>query len=254
MTAPDHERESEEVHMADTGSSSSITGILAALGDLKVHDASPTISADMPMWFMYEAPEIAPLFGHAEAGAAANRVALSEHTGTHVDAPFHYGPTSADGSPAQSIDELPLEWFHAPGVVLDMTAKEDGDAMTAAQAEAELARVGHDLRPLDIVLVRTGRDRFYAELDYIARGPGVTAEATHWLFERGVRVMGIDAWGWDAPLHLQDFALTPTFAGGSIRRLLPRLALRRGLNQKGLFTYAGRPKPAADAVKRAFRR
>ena len=37
----------------------------------------------------------------------------------------------------------------------------------------------------------------------MARGPGVTAEATHWLYERGVRVMGIDAWGWDGPLHLQ---------------------------------------------------
>jgi kynurenine formamidase len=51
--------------------------------------------------------------------------------------------------------------------------------------------------------VRTGRDEFYAQPDYVARGPGVTAEATHWLFDRGVRVMGIDAWGWDAPLHLQ---------------------------------------------------
>jgi kynurenine formamidase len=55
----------------------------------------------------------------------------------------------------------------------------------------------------DIVLVRTGRDAFYGQPDYIARGPGVTAEATHWLYERGVRVMGIDAWGWDGPLHLQ---------------------------------------------------
>jgi kynurenine formamidase len=35
------------------------------------------------------------------------------------------------------------------------------------------------------------------------RGPGVTAAATRWLFEQGVRVMGIDAWGWDRPLHLQ---------------------------------------------------
>ena len=34
-------------------------------------------------------------------------------------------------------------------------------------------------------------------------GPGVSAVATHWLFERGVRVMGIDAWGWDAPLYMQ---------------------------------------------------
>jgi kynurenine formamidase len=31
----------------------------------------------------------------------------------------------------------------------------------------------------------------------------VTAEATRWLFDQGVRVMGIDAWGWDRPLHLQ---------------------------------------------------
>ena len=65
MTAPDHIEGKREVHMADTGSSSSIGGLLAALGGLKVHDASPTIDADMPMWFMYEAPEIAPLFGHA---------------------------------------------------------------------------------------------------------------------------------------------------------------------------------------------
>jgi kynurenine formamidase len=51
--------------------------------------------------------------------------------------------------------------------------------------------------------VHSGRDAFYGEPDYIARGPGVTAEATRWLYEQGVRVMGIDAWGWDAPLHLQ---------------------------------------------------
>ena len=37
----------------------------------------------------------------------------------------------------------------------------------------------------------------------MARGSGVTAEATHWLFDRGVRVMGTDCWGWDRPLHLQ---------------------------------------------------
>jgi kynurenine formamidase len=51
--------------------------------------------------------------------------------------------------------------------------------------------------------VHSGRDAYADDLDYIARGPGMTAEATRWLFERGVRVMGIDAWGWDAPLHLQ---------------------------------------------------
>jgi kynurenine formamidase len=142
------------------------------------------------------------LLRDGEGWATEDFLRLGTHNSTHVDAPWHYNSTVA-GERAATIDELPLEWFHGPGVVLDVTAKEDGDPVTAAEAEAELTRIGHELAPGDIVLVRTGRDDFYGEPDYIARGPGVTAEATRWLFERGVRVMGIDAWGWDAPLHLQ---------------------------------------------------
>jgi hypothetical protein len=37
---------------------------------------------------------------------------------------------------AQTIDELPLEWFYAPGVKLDMRAKTDGDAVTPQDCEA----------------------------------------------------------------------------------------------------------------------
>ncbi|HUC00837.1 MAG TPA: cyclase family protein [Solirubrobacterales bacterium] len=54
-----------------------------------------------------------------------------------------------------------------------------------------------------IVLVRTDRDAFYGQPDYMGRGPGVSAAATRWLYQRGVRVMGIDAWGWDRPLWMQ---------------------------------------------------
>ena len=124
------------------------------------------------------------------------------HNSTHVDAPWHYNST-VGGERAQTIDELPLEWFLGPGVVLDMTAKADGDPMTADEAQAALAAAGHDLQLGDIVLVHTGRDAFYGEPDYMARGPGVTFAATRWLYEHGVRVMGIDAWGWDAPLYMQ---------------------------------------------------
>jgi kynurenine formamidase len=143
----------------------------------------------------------ARLLRHGE-GWATEELRLGTHNSTHVDAPWHYNSTIG-GEPAQTIDELPLEWFYAPGVVLDFTAKADGDAVTVADLEAALADAGHELAAGDIVLVRTGRDAFLEAPDYMVRGPGVTAEATRWLFERGVRVMGIDAWGWDAPLHLQ---------------------------------------------------
>jgi kynurenine formamidase len=90
-----------------------------------------------------------------------------------------------------------------PRCGLDMTAKEDGDSVDVADVEAELDRIGHELGEGDIVLVRTGRDARYGEPGYMALGPGVTAGATVWFYERGVRVMRIDDWGWDAPLHLQ---------------------------------------------------
>jgi len=142
------------------------------------------------------------LLRDGEGWAVETFLRFGTHNSTHVDAPWHYNST-VGGERAQTIDELPLQWFHAPGVVLDFSAREDGDAIDVADVQAELERTGHTLAALDIVLVHTGRDAFYAELDYIARGPGVTAAATRWLYEQGVRVMGIDAWGWDRPLHLQ---------------------------------------------------
>jgi hypothetical protein len=54
--------------------------------------------------------------------------------------------------------------------------------------------------------------------------------------------------------NLSDFAVPPTFNGGSIRGIVPGIRLLRGLNQKGLFTYGGRAKPAAAVVARLFAR
>jgi len=52
--------------------------------------------------------------------SAMERVTLSTHAGTHVDAPIHYGPTS-EGLPAKTIDQVPLEWCFGDGVVLDFS-------------------------------------------------------------------------------------------------------------------------------------
>lgn len=135
-------------------------------------------------------------------GWTREQVSLGTHNSTHVDAPYHYNST-IQGAPARTIDELPLERFYGPGVVVDATEREDGDALSAADMEQGIAAAGHELRAGDIVLVRTGRDAFYGEPDYMDRGPGVTADATRWLHDEGVRVMGVDAWGWDRPLKLQ---------------------------------------------------
>lgn len=124
------------------------------------------------------------------------------HNSTHVDAPWHYNST-IDGEPAETIERLPLDWFVRPGLKLDFTGREDGQVITAAEIEEAVGLNEWDLEPLDIVLIETGCDRWIDDPSYMAHGPGVTGEATRWLHERGVRVMGIDAWGWDRPLWIQ---------------------------------------------------
>jgi kynurenine formamidase len=142
------------------------------------------------------------LLRDGEGWAIEEFTQLGTHSVTHVDAPWHYN-SKIQGARSATIDELPLDWFFADGVVVDMTHKADGARVEPADFETALAGIGYALQPRDIVLVRTGRDAFYGQPDYVFRGCAVTAAATHWLYDRGVRVMGIDAWGWDGPLDRQ---------------------------------------------------
>jgi len=132
-------------------------------------------------------------------GWAIERLTVSTHNGTHLDAPYHFHSSMDGGKRAITIDEVPLEWCFAPGVKLDFRHLPDGHVVSAAEVAAELDRIGHSLRPLDIVLVNTAAGARHGQPDYVARGCGMGREATLWLTERGVRVTGTDAWSWDAP-------------------------------------------------------
>jgi len=131
--------------------------------------------------------------------AAAERVTLTTHNGTHLDAPWHYHPTMDGGARAITIDEVPLDWCFRPGVKLDFRHLAHGHVVTADEVEAELARIGHDLQPLDIVLVNTAAGAAFGGPGYLGAGCGMGREATLFLTRRGVRVTGTDAWSWDAP-------------------------------------------------------
>ena len=83
-------------------------------------------------------------------------------------------------------------------------------------------------------------------------GPGGLAFQAD-LLARHIRIYRAQPWlSGMLVWNLQDFALSPDFAGGSVRRQAPAIALVRGINQKGLFTYGGRAKPAAAVVRRLY--
>lgn len=133
-------------------------------------------------------------------GWAVEDVSLTTHSGTHMDAPWHYHSTTDGGARrSPTIDEAPLDLFCRPGVKLDFQRFADGYVATAAAVAAELERIGHDLRPYDIVLVNTSAAAAYGGPHYLASGCGMGRDATLYLTERGVQVVGTDAWSWDAP-------------------------------------------------------
>lgn len=134
-------------------------------------------------------------------GWATEVVTIPTHAGTHIDAPAHYGPR-ADGARARTIDEVPLNWCAGDGVLLDFTGKAAGDGISAEDVSAELARIAYALKPLDIVLVRTDASRFFKEPGYETRHAGLTRGATEYLVDRGVKLIGIDAWGLDRPFDV----------------------------------------------------
>jgi kynurenine formamidase len=136
--------------------------------------------------------------------AAVERVEISTHNGTHMDAPWHFFSSmnhalKPGGEPSWRIDDVPLDWCYQPGVKLDFRHLPDGCVATADDVEAELRRIGHELRPLEIVLVNTAAGARYGQDDFVDSGCGMGKAATLWLAERGVRVVGTDAWSWDAP-------------------------------------------------------
>ena len=163
------------------------------------------------------ADEMAKFFGEAKAtdlpdgnGWAVESLSLSTHSGTHLDAPYHYYPTMNGGEPAWTIDEVPLEWCFGDGVKVDFRDKPDGYKITPEDFEKYFAEVGYSLKPGDIVLVNTGAMDRWGKPEYLTAGCGMGHDATMWLIEHGVHVCGTDAWSWDVPLPFtaQEFNRT----------------------------------------------
>jgi kynurenine formamidase len=133
---------------------------------------------------------------------ADDYLTLSVHAGTHMDAPWHFHPTT-EGKRAKTIDEFPLEWGYSNGVVLDMTHKKAGELITVANIQEALKKMKYQLKPLDIVLIRTDTDKLWDTMQYWTDYAGMGREATIWLIDQGVKVVGTDAPGWDRPFRYQ---------------------------------------------------
>lgn len=179
---------------------------------------------------------------------------MSVHAGTHVDAPFHYGPL-CEGRPARKVTDLPLDWFSGPGVILDVRYC---DGMVDQVAVREALRKRADGLPEGaIVLFRTDADLMLGTVDHHTRSTAITPSAVDELLAAGVQVMGTDCWSFDAPARrmVEQFfrvrytgALWPTHMHGRDREFIQieGLANLRSVPDSP-FTFSAYPIALADA-------
>jgi len=216
------------VKAVPTGAASTI---VAALSHLNVYDVSPTIDSQLPMWFMHDQPAIVPITTHETEGVAANTITISEHSGSHIDAPFHFsatGPTIAQ----VPVDALLLR----PYCKYDLTADDlkPGELIGLEHLKAAEARAGFALQPGDVAIIEMGWDRNLPggsagrDPGWWGRNePGLSVEACDYLAEAGICAVACDTAACD--IAVADGQISG--AHGHTHAFLPRdILIVEGLN------------------------
>jgi len=129
-------------------------------------------------------------------GLSWTHMTLSDHTGNHIDAPYHFGPEVA-GQPAKTIDQVPLEWCMGPGIRLDFRSLQGTD-IEVFHIKEELSRLKAELKPGMIPLLWTGADQYIDdEKQYWQKQAGLSVEGLNYILDCGVKLIAIDAYAMD---------------------------------------------------------
>lgn len=196
----------------------------------KLIDLSVTVSDTLPatwpghmpfsakVWNYYSDLQEEQGFVKSEAPYQTRFWIIDEHCGTHFDAPTHFVPPPASGLPfagelgRQTGEHVPLQELMGDGVCMDVS---DLCTESVAPGESPWITVEHvrnweaehgDLQAGEIVLFKTGWDKYYTTgrdatlysvaplIHQSAPGwPAPHADTVIYLYEKGIRTLGIDA-------------------------------------------------------------
>jgi kynurenine formamidase len=128
--------------------------------------------------------------GDTEFSSKALYLSMSDHAGTHVDAPCHFNPAPD----ALSIDQVPLENFYTEALCLDLSHVPLLHQITPTEMEAALAASGQAILPGDTVLIHMGVNaRLFGTPGYLHDFPGLHVDSVHWLADFGIIAFGVEA-------------------------------------------------------------
>lgn len=165
-----------------------------------LYDLSQPLCHDGPQWATYASTVITRENTIDVHGFNAERATLTTHTGTHVDAPFHF---CEDG---EAIEQLPLEYFIGHAIAIDVRPKDPGSRIDVKDLEPLRGVQQREL----FVLIKSGwAERRARTKEFLLQFPYLSAEAAQFLVDQGVKGVGTECLsvggfepGTGAPPHL----------------------------------------------------
>jgi kynurenine formamidase len=186
---------------------------LATMAQAEMLDLTLPFSVQTPQWANYEPLSLkyTKRVGGLDFGLGRNNAhcRASFHLATHMDGEKHFWAAG------RTIGEMPLEYWHGPGVIVDIAADvSDSSVYTPAMIEEKV-----DLQDGDILLIRTGYNRYgwnsadSDEFRYMIKHPGPSPDFSAWCVERKIKWLGIDCVAMEHPMNTIQRVFHPkTFA------------------------------------------
>lgn len=172
-------------------------GVLQMSEHFRVVDLTASIHSDMILWKTYPKPTLLTWSKYEISGVNSEVIFFSDHTGTHVDAPYHI---DCEG---KKTDDFPVEKFILNAVLLNLTHKKAEEYITAQDIRRAEEMCGK-IREGDAVLLYTGWDRYMDDPSYPYNNPGLSKDGAEYLVAKRVSIVGIDADSVDNPLEEKE--------------------------------------------------
>ncbi|MBD0378858.1 cyclase family protein [Paenibacillus sedimenti] len=160
----------------------------------KIVDLSVLLEKGIPKWASHPSLVIDPTATHEHDGYACQSIFLGEHTGTHVDAPFHIHSDLSNCT----IEHMDPGSLIGKCTVIDLSRKgwKPGERASLADITAALEETHFEVEEGDIVLIHFGWMRYWTTSNawsyYANNQPGFTEDVADYFIHKKVKAVGTD--------------------------------------------------------------
>ena len=146
---------------------------------MQIHDITLPLKPGLPNWPGEQGPLFKPITEMAKGDVAnVTLMSFASHTGTHVDAPFHF---LSGGS---TVDAMPLDTLIGKALVVEIA--QEGHISAATLEKAGISQ------GTERILFKTRNSQLWHNSEFNKNFCAVTLDAAKWLVDHHVKLVGID--------------------------------------------------------------